>query len=122
MADVYERLHCDISLALSLGGVICMWDFNARTGAARDFVVNDDNCPGCALDMQPEAQRNNMDSKEDAHGKLLLQLCRTTGLLIANIRLKGDQLGVYTCFIPLPAAAQLTMCLRPRILCPTLPS
>lgn len=79
-----------------------MGDFNARTGLEPDFIFND-TCK--YIDVHTDytvdtaLSRNNLDTKiPDKHGKLLLNLCKSSGLRILNGRKLGDLQGNFTCF------------------------
>ena len=44
-----------------------------------------------SFDILTDSQRYNMDTKANTYGKLLLELCKNTGLIIANGRLYQDK-------------------------------
>jgi hypothetical protein len=102
---IFEQLQVDICKLSNRGEVICIGDFNARTGTSSDLLHIDrylssscalPNDLSTSLEMRfPE--RHNQDVVENKLGTLLLSLCKSTGLLIANGRSVGDPLGQYTC-------------------------
>ena len=85
------------------GTVIMMGDFNARTARMSDIIVHD----GIIQDISPweyiedvEGEivaRESPDKKVERFGRLLLELCQSSGLRIANGRL-GQESGKFTCF------------------------
>ena len=103
--DVITR---EVHAAAAHGNVLLAGDFNARTGIAPDWLA----CPDFA-DLQaliegmptddatvsrPPLPRHNQDSKLNAQGKALLQLCHECQLLIVNGRSRGDEEGQLTCY------------------------
>ena len=102
LKDLYSKLLSDIELYSSQGDIIIQGDFNAYTNTSADFVILD-NCQHPNLDdinyfIDSSAPRNNMDKKlPNKSGKLLLDLCKETGLRILNGRTVGDLHGKYTC-------------------------
>lgn len=68
----------------SLGKILLMWDFNARTGKLPDFIVNDQAQINkfSAQNLLPEnykadteVDRINQDTVINSQGKSLLELC-----------------------------------------------
>ena len=82
--------------------MVLMGDFNSRTGTSADFVINDDvthiPVPDLYVPDTDVILRNSLDEKICTYGNDLLDLCRTTGLKIANGRVLGDSTGKFTCY------------------------
>jgi hypothetical protein len=89
---------------MSLGGVLLVGDFNARTCTNIDFIdysqladvmlvleAIEDTLPNNML------ERQNHDTVTASWHHEFLDLCRTTGLFILNGRTPGDISGEYTC-------------------------
>ena len=99
--DLYSKLLSDVA-QYSSQDVIIQGDFNAYTNTNPDFVTSDDS-PFPVSDNQhyvfdSPSPRNNLDKKQPNNsGKLLLNLCKETGLKILNGRTIGDLQGKYTC-------------------------
>lgn len=93
--DFFECLENSIERYNCIGKVIINGDFNSRTGTNDDFITFDhflDN--GDLYDLNEHIEpRKNHDNTLDTYGKRLLELCKTTGLLITNGRLNN---GDYT--------------------------
>ena len=68
-----------------------MIDFNARTGNLDDCLLLDG-------EMNNLLSKANRDTKINSNGRLLVDLCKTTGIAILNGRIGDDkQIGEYTC-------------------------
>ena len=97
--DMFEQIESDVEKYKLLGKVFITGDLNSRTSNESDFLDFDnylDNNAELELNDQ-NTQRVNMDKILDDHGKRLLQLCRSTNLLIGNGRLCDDKnIGEYT--------------------------
>jgi hypothetical protein len=89
---------------MSLGGVLLVGDFNARTGTNTDFI----DCSQLAdVLLVPQAiedtlpnnmlERQNRDTVMASWHREFLDICRIAGLFILNGRTPGDILGEYTC-------------------------
>ena len=97
--DFFESLELCITKYKDLGKVFISGDFNSRTSNLPDYVefdkYLDTNIPFvCCYDIP---KRINSDKIIDAQGKRLLDLCISTGLLIANGRLHADKnVGKFT--------------------------
>ena len=91
--DYFETLESDIAKYQNLGKVLVTGDFNGRTGRNSDFIIYD-RCSDAGLDGSIQYNdipvRLNRDRAVDAYGRLLLKLCKTTSLLIANGRLGSE--------------------------------
>lgn len=100
--DIFALIEKDIAKYSKQGNCILMGDFNARTCTQPDFVVND-TCKYLNTHsnyvIDAHISRKNLDTKGiDIHGKLLLDLCKGSGLRILNGRKFGDLCGNYTCY------------------------
>jgi hypothetical protein len=89
---------------MSLGGVLLVGDFNARTGTNIDFI----DCSQLAdVLLMPHAiedtlpndmlERQNRDTITAGWHREFQDLCRTAGLFILNGHTLGDISGEYTC-------------------------
>lgn len=100
--EVWEALHGEVQDALRLGHVFVMGDLNARTGAFPDF-------PGSVSHpIEEEFQSTGADpvrtqratcdpvSSPNRWGGLLLDLCISSSMRIANGRVQGDRHGQVT--------------------------
>lgn len=100
--DIFGLIEEDIVRFSALGNCILIGDFNARTNCNPDFIVNDSNkylSPSMPYITDTPIIRRSLDKKNvDTHGKLLLELCKTSGLRILNGRKLGDFYGNFTCF------------------------
>ena len=79
---------------------ILIGDMNARTGLLSDIVINDDSqfvsLPNDFLNDVELALRQNCDKKDNQFGKMLLVMCKMTGLRIVNGQKFGDSSGKKT--------------------------
>ena len=80
---------------------IIMGDLNGRTKLGEDFVRDgtDDHSPINIPFYNKDSQlnRQNMDDHTiDTQGKLILEICKTSGLRILNGRTTGDPIGKFT--------------------------
>ena len=80
-------------------------DFNARTSNLPDFITDEYTVfnggqPNFVnSDILADSQRYNMDTKANTYGKLLYELCKNTGLIIANgRRYQDNHRGSFTFF------------------------
>ena len=85
------------------GDILLQGDFNAYTFTSPDFIENDDslypNPDDTNYFIDTCTSRNNFDTKKpNKSGKLLLDLCKESGIRILNGRTSGDLFGKYTCF------------------------
>ena len=100
--DIFSLIEKEIVTFSKMGSCILIGDFNARTCKESDFVVND-TCKYLNVHsdyvLDTFLTRYNNDTKSvDSHGKLLLDLCKSSGLRIVNGRKLGDFHGNFTCF------------------------
>lgn len=97
--DFFEKLEFDIEKYKPLGKIFVTGDMNARTGDLLDTLIfdkyldYDDSYLSSFVDIIPRA---NSDHVVDSHGRRLVDLCKTTSLLIGNGRLHTDQIGEFT--------------------------
>jgi len=103
-SSLFEHICQEVGEAMSLGGVLLVGDFNARTGTNTDFIdcsqlTNVLLVPQAIKDTLPNdmLERQNHDTITAGWHREFLDLCRTTGLLILNGRTPGDISGEYTC-------------------------
>lgn len=93
-SEIFINLATELShLLCYTDNVLLMGDFNARTGTMCDYV---DFTHLASSDLTPP--RNNKDARINTNGRQLVDLCKTTDLLIANGRLGTDaERGDFTC-------------------------
>lgn len=101
-ADLFTSLEEESYHYQSLGIVMIAGDFNARTACKSDGIICDLYIPDIDSEdyiIDTPLQRYSMDSGSNSFGNKLLDMCKGTGLKIANGRLGSDfGLGKYTCF------------------------
>lgn len=101
---VWDDLHGRVEDAYGWGEVLVVGDLNARTGVRPDFPQDE---LGAALAGDTLGRRGivptsaarasqDADGAVNASGRRLLELCRTTGMRIANGRSQGDATGALT--------------------------
>ncbi|VDI55947.1 Hypothetical predicted protein [Mytilus galloprovincialis] len=100
--EVYSKLLRNIEHYSQLGDIVIQGDFNAYTNTIPDFVISDEAKFPKSKDndysIDSHNLRNNLDSKSaNKSGKLLIDLCKESGLRILNGRTIGDPLGKCTC-------------------------
>ncbi|MEW8544930.1 MAG: reverse transcriptase family protein, partial [Candidatus Thiodiazotropha sp.] len=98
--DYFELLEAGIAKYQNMGKVLVSGDFNGRTGTNCDFILYDhyiEAGPDDNIRYNDISLRVNKDHVTDAYGRRLLELCKTTNLLIANGRLGSDKdIGEFT--------------------------
>lgn len=98
--DIFEQLELDTIEYKHQGKVYLTGDFNSRTSNKSGYLefdryLDDEDCFVTDIVLQP---RVNKDHVLDTHGRRLLLLCQSSGLLIANGRVHEDRnIGDYTC-------------------------
>ena len=84
--------------------MICLGDYNARTGLRLDYIPQEDNIDIPVpheiyqTDTVGSLSRRNMDPATNKYGDNLLDLCKAVPLRICNGRKLGDILGCPTSF------------------------
>ncbi len=104
--DPFHMLEQDILKFQSLGEIILLGDFNARTGNLQELNLmtipdNHDilqSLGTSSVDSSGRSRRNNIDTTNNNFGKILLELCSAASLRILNGRTIGDLVGGYTSF------------------------
>ena len=103
--DIFDIIELEYSKYVNNHDVFLCWDFNARTSNLSDFITdeytafNGGQLNFVSSDILADSQRYNMDTKANTYGKLLLELCKNTGFIIANGRLYQDKhRGSFTFF------------------------
>ena len=97
--EIFEKLEKEIDEFSKKGYILLLGDFNARSARESDSVCKDghtfisNDCSNMSIDSPP---RNNFDTVVNAHGKLLLDICKIFDLKILNGRTSGDSLGRFT--------------------------
>lgn len=101
--DYFDLLESDIITYSNLGKVFITGDFNSRTGPQTDLhtdILHPDRYIHSGQDdtyCHDIPIRFNCDKVTDNYGKRLLELCKSTGVLIANGRIGTDKsVGQYT--------------------------
>ena len=100
--DSLEMIETDILVYKSMGSVIILGDFNAKTGSQPDYILNDED------DFLPLNEdyvidsniidRKSKDTKVCSRGKELLEICIFSSLRILNGRAFGDFMGKFTSY------------------------
>ena len=104
--DYFEILEQNIAKYKIRGKVFITGDMNSRTGQytdSTDFLIFD-RYLNAGLNTNENIDipsRSNKDTVIDNNGRRLLDMCKSTGLLIGNGRLCADQdIGEFTCITP----------------------
>ena len=99
--DSFEILQSDISKYKTLGKIFVTGDFNSRTADEPDFLLHDYYLNvGMNENLRDNESplRKSRDIVLDNYGRRLLDLCKSTDLLIANGRLGDDKdIGEFIC-------------------------
>ena len=105
--DYFEILEQNIAKYRNLGKLFVTGDFNSRTGQSSEITdyLNFDSYLNVGMtdnhDNNDIPLRTSKDSVTDNYGRRLLDLCKSTGLIIANGRLGADKyIGDFTCITP----------------------
>ena len=102
--DPFADLELKLTNAGQEGDLICLGDFNARTGIDLDYLNDEDNSDiplledNYVTDTMATYPRGNMDIVTNQYGEQLLSLCRSLPLRICNGRKLGDIMGDFTCY------------------------
>lgn len=105
MLDAYSALQADAVLLKAQGEILMLGDFNARTGCEDDRAMQADSVlDGMGAPAPPQSAvctippRTNADSRPADHsGRLLLELCTSSGCVLLNGRARGDEHSSATC-------------------------
>ena len=102
--DPFADLELKLTNAGQEGDLICLGDFNARTGIDLDYLNDEDNSDiplledNYVTDTMATYPRGNLDIVTNQYGEQLLSLCRSLPLRICNGRKLGDIMGDFTCY------------------------
>ena len=102
--DPFTDLELKLNNIAEQGDLICLGDFNARSGTELDYLNNEDNTDIPFIhdlymtDTIATYPRGNKDTVTNQYGEQLIALCRSVPLRICNGRKLGDILGEYTCY------------------------
>ncbi len=106
-SDPFQLLEDDLLRFNSMGEIIILGDFNARTSSLSDCTdinltddlqVDDSLNQSSILEKMGRSDRINCDNKVNSFGRKLIELCKCANLKILNGRTIGDINGDYTCF------------------------
>ena len=99
----FLQMEKDAARFSKLGDIALFGDFNARTSNLKDYIENDtrdkyiQNANNYSVDRpKHNIVRCNQDTKINARGKDLVNLCKSADLRILNGRTIGDLMGDYT--------------------------
>lgn len=111
---IVEELPAHV-LSNNVTDIYLMGDFNGRTGTLPDADCENSYDGSPANDI-PE--RYNQDRVTNLRGEELLDLCKRTGLIIANGRIGADRgVGKHTCFRPTKWQNPFTAAKKDRLGC-----
>ena len=101
--DTYDDLEQKLGILGHEFDLICLGDYNARTGTKLDYITDEDNSDMPELydyhmDSVATYPRGNLDQGTNSYGDTLLTLCKSVPLRICNGRKIGDILGSHTCY------------------------
>ena len=103
--DIFDLIELEYSKHVNNHDIFLCGDFNARTSNLPDFITdeytvfNGGQPNFVSSDILADSQRYNMNTKANTYRKLLLELCKNTGLIIANGRHYQDKhRGSFTFF------------------------
>ena len=90
----FERLEEEITTARESGEVLVAGDFNARVSTLPDFCEETSLGPDCMVEeadmLTSSVPRQSIDQVVTRRGRILLEMCKVTGLRIFNGRTPGD--------------------------------
>ena len=95
--DIFDTIKLEYSKCAKNYDIFLCGDFNARTSTLSDIIAdkltafNGGQPNFVCSNILINSQRYNMDTKANSYGKLLLELCKNTGLIIANSRIYQDK-------------------------------
>ena len=102
--DPWADLEQKLTNVADQGDLVCLGDFNARSGTELDYLDNEDNTDipvthdFYTTDTTATYPRGNKDTETNQYGEQLIALCRSVPLRVCNGRKMGDILGEYTCY------------------------
>ena len=102
--DPWADLELKLTNVADQGDLVCLGDFNARTGTDLDYLSNEDNTnlpmthDLYTTDTVATYPRGNKDTVTNQYGEQLIALCRSVPLRVCNGRKLGDIMGEYTCY------------------------
>ena len=91
--DIFDIIELEYSKCANNYDIFLCVDFNSRTSTLPDIITDEYTAfnggqPNFVCsNILADSQRYNMDTKANTYDKLLLELCKYTGLLIANDRI-----------------------------------
>ena len=95
--DIFDIIELEYSKCLNNYDIFLCGDFNACTSTLPDIITdefttfNGGQPNFVCSNILADSQRYNMDTKANTYGKLLLELCKNTGFIIANARIYQDK-------------------------------
>ena len=95
--DIFDIIELEYSKCANNHNIFLCGDFNARTSTLPDIITDEFTAfnggqPKFACsNILADSHRYNMDTKANTSGELLLELCKHTGLIIANGRIYQDK-------------------------------
>ena len=97
--DEITSIQKDIERFSQQGIIYPIGDWNARTGNLLDFIKTKNmvNLPLHVGEKTGGPRRLNIDQTVNAHGRKLIDLCKSTGHAIQNGRI-NEQSNVFTCY------------------------
>ena len=96
---MFEQPEISIEKYCNLGKIFITGDFNSHTASSDDYFEFDKyiDVNVSVMDTCTIPKRTNKDRVLDHHGLRMIDLCQSTGLLIANGRLSDDMnIGKFT--------------------------
>ena len=100
----YDILQQNIAEVCAAGGMmIVVGDFNARTAFAQDLTHQDDVADLLDSSLLPAPPpysfptRQSFDETICPFGRILLEICETSDIVILDGRVPGDEAGLLTC-------------------------
>jgi hypothetical protein len=99
--DFWRELSDNVADTVGRGHTLVVGDLNARTANSHDFPVEDSEPMGSEelfsyAELPVCTMRRSSDPMLNPSGRRLLELCKLTGMRIANGRTLGDEQGALT--------------------------
>ena len=96
-SDTLKTLSEELLCFNKNGVALVQGDFNARTGAEKDYVQHDKYDENFGIEnLTNQHLHNSQDQEVKTRGKELLDICKLNDYLIMNGRTIGDLFGKYT--------------------------